>query len=158
MTRLPALVLLLLATPLRAQVAPADTAGLGRLRETWIAAYDAGDGAAMEDLYVDDAVRMPYDAPAQVGKRAILDGYAASFARRAMTRDLHFDVAEVEVAGDLAVERGAYREIMRPKSGGPRVLIEEGKYVTLAARGPDGAWRYRWSIFNRDAPAHPLEE
>lgn len=59
--------------------------------------------------------------------------------------------------GAGALERGHYVETLEPREGG-RSLIERGKYVALARRMPDGAWRYEWSIFNRDGPAVPIEE
>lgn len=132
--------------------------GLERLRAAWTRAYEAGDAAALADLYTADAVRMPYDAPSQHGREAIVSAYGASFAGRAFDPAITLTPdAPPEVRGDLAIERGTYREILRARQG-PQVLVEEGKYVSAARREPDGRWRYAWSIFNRDAPARPLTE
>ena len=131
-----------------------DTAGLARLRQVWTDAYTAGDAAAMKALYTDDAVRMAYDAPAQVGIDQILAGYVTSFARRVFQPTLSLRSAELWVLDTLALERGTYHEVLRAE--GRKSLVEEGKYVVVARRGADGQWRYVWSIFNRDAPARPL--
>lgn len=126
------------------------------LRAAWTDAYQAGDVAALADLYTADAVRMPYDAPQQVGRDAVLDAYAAGFARRAFDPTIALTPDAIERRADVVLERGRYREILRSRRG-PRVLVEEGKYVSLIRRGEDGRWRYAWSMFNRDAPARPLE-
>ncbi|MGE0353940.1 MAG: SgcJ/EcaC family oxidoreductase [Gemmatimonadales bacterium] len=123
---------------------------LDGLRERWIQAYQTGDSVAMADLYVVDAVRMPYDAPAQVGRPAILNAYGASFQRRTLIPTISLVPDEVHGIGDRAAERGHYHEQLRSRDG-QRSLVEEGTYVALLRREPDGRWRYEWSIFNRDA-------
>lgn len=124
-------------------------ASVAALREAYLKAYNDGDADAMDVLYVDDAVRMPYDAPAQVGRATIVAGYRATFAARRMVPTLRFVVEGSLATGAQVVERGRYHEEMVPKSGGAH-LVEEGKYVTVMARGRDGRWRFVWSIFNRD--------
>jgi uncharacterized protein (TIGR02246 family) len=155
--RLPSIVLLaaiLIARPEPgAAQAPAEAA-IARLRATYVAAYDRGDAGAMVPLYAEDAVRMPYDAVEQVGCDAIVAGYRTTFAKRAFDPALRLVPASVRVAGDQAVERGAYVEVLTPKAGG-RTLVERGKYVAVVIRTADGSWRYLWSIFNRDGPAKP---
>ena len=146
------LALALGASPARSQAGPETTGppGLDSLRAAYLAAYDRGDASAMQNLYVPTAVRMPYDAPAQEGREAILAYYRQSFSRRRVDPTLTFTVGRVSVIGDLAVERGRYREEWRPRSGRPP-RVELGKYVTIARRGEDGRWRYDTSIFNRNA-------
>lgn len=130
--------------------APADTAGLGRLRDDWTRAYEAGDADAMVDLYVPDAVRMPYDAPAVEGREAIVEAYRASFATRRLVPDIELVPVDVEVLGDAAIERGRYHEVLASADGAVR-YVEDGKYVSVARRGIDGRWRFSISVFNRDA-------
>jgi uncharacterized protein (TIGR02246 family) len=124
--------------------------GLDDLRAAYLAAYNAGDASAMEDLYVAEAVRMPYDAPEQDGRDAVLAYYRSSFANRRFRPTLRLTAGATEIRDDLAMERGAYVEILEPPNGGAS-LTERGKYVTLAREDEDGKWRYVWSIFNRDA-------
>jgi hypothetical protein len=99
----------------------------------------------MTGLYTDDATRTPYDAQQEEGRAAVLAGYAAAFSRRQYDRAITLSAEEGRGAGPLP--GGAAVEKRPPK------LLEEGNYVTLAERGGDGVWRYRWSIFNRDALA-----
>ena len=136
--------------------------GLDRLRADWTAAYEAGDADAMVDLYVEDAVRMPYDAPAVEGREAIVAAYRASFAGRRLFPEIDLVALDVEVLGVLGfdrvslttfytvIERGRYNEVLTSRDGSVRI-IEDGKYVSVARRGEDGRWRYAISIFNRDA-------
>jgi len=130
---------------------PESVLGLDHLRADWTAAYEAGDADAMVDLYVEDAVRMPYDAPAVEGREAIVAAYRASFAGRRLFPDIDLVALDVEVLGDTAIERGRYHEVLTSWDGSTRI-VEDGKYVSVVRRGADGRWRYAISIFNRDAP------
>jgi uncharacterized protein (TIGR02246 family) len=123
--------------------------GMDRLTRAWTAAYERGDSAAMAELYVEDAVRMPYDARAQQGRNAILAAYGRSFRSRTVTPSIVLTRAELEVHGDMAVERGTYAEELGGAGG--LTLLENGTYMTLARRDASGTWRYDWSTFNRDA-------
>ncbi len=140
--------------PAPAQGSRADTTGLTRLRDAYVAAYNGGNSAAMEGLYTADAVRMPYDAPAQVGHDAILVYYRGAFAQRRFDPTLRLIPASVRVEGNLATERGTYIEVLKPKRGGS-ALVERGKYVAVLSKDDRGEWRYVWSIFNRDSPLAP---
>jgi ketosteroid isomerase-like protein len=118
------------------------------LRDAFIAGYNAGNVAALERLYVNDAVRMVCDVPAQRGRSEIVEALRRSFSGRRADVQLALQADEVHVAGDMAMERGSYHEVWKPLSGGSP-HTETGKYVTLARR--DAGWRYVWSIFNRDS-------
>lgn len=127
-----------------------DSSGLASLREMYISAYNRGDAGAMRSLYVVDAVRMPYDAPAQEGRGSILASYRKAFASRRLLPTLSLNVDELLVRGDVAVERGHYREEFRSLSR-EIMHVERGKYMAVARKGADGGWRYEASIFNRDS-------
>jgi uncharacterized cupin superfamily protein/ketosteroid isomerase-like protein len=128
---------------------------LDRLRERWSRAYEEGDSVTLAGLYTADVVRMPYDAEEQVGRDAVMAGYASSFRSRGFLPDIELVPDEVRLVGEVVVERGDYQEILHPRNGG-RALVEEGKYVSMARRDPVGEWRYSLSIFNRDGPARPV--
>lgn len=139
--------------PLFAQsgTAPPDTAGLGRLRDAWTAAYQQGRADDMRDLYTEDAVRMPYDAPSVEGRTAIVAAYEAAFTGRGATPRIALSPVDVLDRDGVVVERGDYDEQWLGPDGTVR-YSEIGKYVSIARRGDDGRWRYEISIFNRDAP------
>lgn len=135
--------------------AGADSTGLAVLRGAFVAAYNAGLVGPLESLYTSDAVRLPYDAVTQVGRTAIVEGFRVSFGRRTHDPELALSVVDLRVVNGLAIERGTYHEVLRPRGAG-RTLVEDGKYVSVARRNPSGNWQYFWSIFNRDGPAKPV--
>lgn len=128
-----------------------DHPGLAALRASWIDAYEASDTAGMADLYVADAVRMPYDAPAVEGRDAILAAYGVQFESRQLYPRIDLIPESVLVVGAIAIERGRYDETLTSRDKSVRIR-EIGKYVSVARLGDDGRWRFATSIFNRDAP------
>jgi uncharacterized protein (TIGR02246 family) len=132
-----------------ARDAEVDVTGIQRVREAHVAALNAGDVDAWVSLFTEDGVQMPPNAPANVGReairawsRAFLGAFRAAFA---------LTVAEVQVAGDWAFERGAYRITLTPKAGG-EAIRDLGKYITLYRRDSGGAtWRIARDIWNTDA-------
>lgn len=148
-----AILTLLVVMPAQAQAQAAraeDMIALDSLRVRWTRAYEAADERAMVPLYHDDAVRMAYDAPAVVGADAILAEYRRAFAARQLVPQIVLTAHEVELAGDIAVERGSYHEVLRARQG-DFSITEDGKYVSMMRRHADGSWKFVWSIFNRDA-------
>ncbi|MEX2152707.1 MAG: DUF4440 domain-containing protein [Gemmatimonadaceae bacterium] len=125
---------------------------LDALRAGFVRGYKAGDAGLLQPLYLPDAVRMMYDRPAQNGSAAIVAALRQSFGSRRAVVDLRLTPEDLRLAGDLAVERGAYHEVWTPHNGSAP-YVETGKYVTVA-RHNDG-WKYLWSIFNRDSAPPP---
>lgn len=79
------------------------------------------------EVYADDVISMPADQPPLRGKaavRAMWEGLLRDF-----TIDSSVSVEEIEVSGDWAFERGAYRMKLTPNGGG--APIQE-----------DGSWKY----------------
>jgi ketosteroid isomerase-like protein len=131
-----------------------DERALTALRAAFMRAYDAGDSATIAGLYIPDAVRMPYDAPAKTGSVAVAADLASQFRTRRFTPTLTLFADELHVSGEWALERGRYHEVQTPKASPANVRAEDGKYVAVYRRASSG-WRFAWSIFNRDAPARP---
>ena len=123
---------------------------LDRLREAHVAALNAGDGDAWAACFSADAVQMPPNFAANVGADAIrgwsggmLDAFSAEFS---------LSPEEVQLTGDdWAFERGSYAITLTPKGGGDPIQ-DDGKYITLYQRQPDGAWRMARDIWNTNNP------
>lgn len=81
-----------------------DLAAIKQIPADWQAAVHAGDAAAIADLFADDAIVMPSNAPAIVGKEAIQSADQPYFDR--FTVKQTSDQVEVEIAGDWALDRG----------------------------------------------------
>ena len=144
---------LLIGVPAAAQqkAAPADVAAVRAAIEgvnaQWAAAAMRGDAAAIAAQYTEDAIIMGPGAPAATGRAVIQAGVAEMPA----ILEPRLTVAEVEVLGTTAIERGTFH--MKFAMPGQAPLTDDGKYIVVWKRGSDGTWRRHREIFNSDLPA-----
>jgi ketosteroid isomerase-like protein len=110
----------------------------------WDQEYNSGDIDALMDLYHDDVVSIPPGLPALVGKQALRADFEAFF--EAYTATHQTTIAELEITGDLAVERATYTwsANARDGSGG---FSETGRHIVIRKR-VNGAWKVLWEIWN----------
>ena len=123
------------------------------VRETHVAALNARDAAAWAGVFTEDAVQMPPNAPANVGK-ANITSWAEGFLR-AFRAEFSLSVTELQVAGDRAFESGAYSIALTP-DGDSRPIEDVGKYITVYQRLPAGAWAVARDIWNSDQPLRAI--
>ena len=105
-------------------------------------AYRAGDADAVAAGFAEDCWQMPPHAPPLVGREAVRQFWAAATRWGRWHFDL--DAQELIVAGDIAVERGAYR--LRVEAGveappGFESQEDSGHYLVVWRRDADGEWR-----------------
>lgn len=130
--------------------APAeDVAAIRANSANYEAAVNAGDVAALAGLHSDDAIRMPPNEAAVVGKEAIESWHQAGFDQ--FSTKLTVSPAEVDVADGWAYARGAYTITQTPKAGGEQ-RKDAGKYLVIYKRQPDGSWKVHRAIWNSDQP------
>lgn len=153
MRRITSLVLFLGAPVLACQPAAgplseADVAALRGMGATYAQAVLAQDAAAVAVLYADDAVEMPPNVPARVGRAAIRAAYesppvpSSSFALTAV---------QIDGRGDLAYDRGTWTWTgVIP--GQAQSVADHGKYLAIARRQADGSWLWTAVIWNSDTP------
>lgn len=97
----------------------------------WEAALVAGDPAgSVEDVFTEDAVRLPANEPAVRGVAAIRQALSGSVA----LRSARFDLADLDVSGNLAYAAGTYSVSVT----GEEEL--SGKFLEVWKRTPAG-WR-----------------
>ncbi len=132
----------------------ADQAALGNVAEQYSAACGTGDAVALTALFTDDAVWMPPNQPAKVGKEVIEEQYRALFDQ--LTCELELNQEEIAVAGDWAFDRTTYTVTLSPKTEGEPVK-DRGKYINIYRRQPDGSWKIATHIWNSDLPAGGAE-
>jgi len=140
------------ATPEQAAApapAPADPAPINQLRNDFLAAYNAGDAAAIAALYAEDAVYQPDHGPAVEGRAAIQQYFEQVFATVDVTTQI--TPGETEIVGDMAHEHGTFMATATPKAGGDPMMTH-GKYLVIAERGADGVWRLVHDIDNSSDP------
>lgn len=127
----------------------ADVPAVKRLTEAWDAAWRAGDAQALAGLFTEDAVLMPQNQPAVMGKEAILALYRSLFEEVAVTGT--GEVLEIQVAGDWAIVRSIYGVSATPKAGGD-MITDTGKCIIILRRQRDTSWKIARLIANTDLP------
>jgi uncharacterized protein (TIGR02246 family) len=138
--------------PAAAPLAAEDIAAIRATDSAFASAMAAGGVAGLGLLYLPDAHLLPPDGPAIEGRDAIQQYFAGLLGAYQVTIAVNSD--EIEGRGDLAYARGHYTLEGSPKAGAPP-LREEGKFLEVLRRQPDGSWRLAadmWSPNGR-APA-----
>ena len=120
------------------------------------AAFNQRDAAALGDVFAEDAVLLPPNAPAVTGRRAIEDGFEAGFESTSSEGALKMKLTytETESTGDLGYKSGTYT--MTDAEGAE---IDRGHLLEVWKRGDDG-WKIYRESYNSDRPppATPLSE
>lgn len=115
-----------------------------------LAAYRARDAGSVVAGYAPDAAVIVAGQPPAVG----LDSIRAAVER--ITSDPAFSISlenrKTAVGGDLAYTRGLYR-ITYSEPGSGRTAHEEGQYLTVFRRQPDGSWKVAEDVAARGATA-----
>ena len=81
------------------------------------------------------------------GRAAIVDGFKQLSEAVTLTAAA-FNIDDVMIAGDMAVETGTYTMSMTPKGGKP--MDDKGKYITVWKRQADGSWKVERDINSTD--------
>ncbi len=132
-----------------ASTTEADVEAINQLPATFAAALNAGDLDGIMAGFTDDAVRMPPNAPAIIGKESIRSLMQTNLEQN--TYQLDNPPEEVQVSGDLAFARGTYTVTVTPKAGGESIQ-REGKYLVIFQKQADGSWKIARDIWNSDNP------
>lgn len=132
-----------------APLSDADLAAIRANDSAFAAAATAGDVDGVVATYAADGSLLPPNAPAIKGAdgiRQFWGGFMTAFA-------LKMEVAETEIsgAGDLAYVVGRYSFTATPKAEGAG-FTDQGKFVEVYKRQPDGGWKYAVDIYNSDLP------
>jgi uncharacterized protein (TIGR02246 family) len=126
-----------------------DVEVINRLHEEGLAAVNAGDVARIMNLWTEDALRMPPNEPAAIGKASIEAQYRAMFDE--LTTDLHVQTETTDVSGNWAYSRWTCAGTLAPKAGGKPVR-EEFKCVDIFRKQQDGTWKMTLHIWNGNEP------
>lgn len=131
---------------LKKKMIDADLESIKQVREAHVAAVNHGDVDAWMAQYAEDAVQMPPNRSANIGRRKIRP-WADDFLRPFRSAAYALLVDEVQVAGDWAFERGSYKITLTNKERGGSVQ-DIGKYITIYQRQPGGGWAMARDIWN----------
>jgi uncharacterized protein (TIGR02246 family) len=127
-----------------------DITAIKEIFNKYTVAANTGDFDLWISLWADDAVRMPPDTPAQIGKEQIREAMKPAYDQMNFIITIHIE--EAKVYGDLGLTRCTYTLKMTPKAGGETITMPDGKALTLYERQSDGSWKIIYDCFNSNAP------
>lgn len=135
-----------------AALSASDSAGIATTDSAFQVAVNSGDAAAVAAVYAGDASLLPPNLPVQRGRNAIrafwaglLDAYTVKF-------EISPDM--IEGRADLAYNMGRYRFTAVPKAKSATGIADEGKFVDILKKQPDGTWKYVVDIYNSNLAPH----
>jgi ketosteroid isomerase-like protein len=123
-----------------------DKASIQAEGQAWVEAFKARDWDTISELYAEDAVLLPANAPMLVGRDAIKEDYAAL---PPMT-DQIVEQLEIDGQDDLAFVLGILSFSILIEGQGP--VRVKGKYLEIWKKYPDGRWKIIRDIWNTDHP------
>ena len=120
------------------------------------AALNTSDFEKFMSLYADDAIEIPPNKPAQIGKEAIRSSIQQFFDE--VTCQEEDIVKNIHVSGDLAVAHVIYSGVATPKAGG-ELRKGKGNIIMVFEKQSDGVWKRTYTIYSNELLDSPtLEE
>jgi ketosteroid isomerase-like protein len=144
----PALLIVAVAgcSPSQEEFTEADAQALRAMSGQFTTAHLAGNWTGFDSILAEDVVFLPPNATAVEGRQAVV-GFLQAFPRlSAFTAT----VTDLGGSGNLAFARGTYTFTTAPDSGAP--MTDQGKFLAIHRRFPDGIWRITKDIWNSDLP------
>ena len=137
------------AAPLTA----ADMAAIRAADSSFVAAANAGDVDALTAVYARDASLLPPNLPPQKGHTAIRSFWGGFLNAYAVKFEIESDT--IEGRGDLAYNMGRFRFTAVPKARSNPGVADEGKFLEVLKKQPDGSWKYLVDMYSSNlAPQH----
>ena len=124
----------------------ADISAIHAASDEWVATYNKNDWDALAKLFAAEAIMMPPNSPAVMGRAAI----SAWEAEYETGFQIAFDVQQIKGEGNLAYVRGRSCVFIPLETGGYGVDV--GKYLEVRRKNEDGEWLIVSDAFNSDAP------
>lgn len=131
------------------QLADHDRAQLKALTVRWETAANSHDWNALGATYTPDAVLLPPNGPAIVGR----DNIKNFFAGFPPFSDMSLKLLEIDGDGDVAYVRGAYTMTIHIPNA--NAIHEVGKYLEIRRKQSDGSWLISRDMYSSDIPAAP---
>jgi uncharacterized protein (TIGR02246 family) len=116
--------------------------------------FNAGDYDGMFKLYRDDVVILSPGQPDIVGKQAWRTGLDAL--PKGVVMQMRFDTQELEIAGDMAYERGTFVIEAKDAKADAFAPVVKARHVHIFKRDADGSWKGWRLIENSADPATAL--
>ena len=111
-------------------------------------AFNAGDPAAIAEMYTKDALVLMPETPLYKGRKGVKAQVQAGL--DAGWRNIKFKAIKSGSDGDLAFNIGTVS--VDAVAGGKKSKVK-GKYLDVYRRGSDGSWKIIATMFNPDKAA-----
>ena len=111
-------------------------------------AINTGKAADAAATYAEDAMILPPGSDVITGRAAIKEYFAAWIALK--PTDFKLTTVEVEVHGDIAIERGTYSMKLTPP-GATAPVPDNGKYLVVWKKQSDGSWKDYREAYNSNS-------
>ena len=135
----------------------ADAQAIRSTEAEWVQAFASKDADRVAAFYAEGASLFLPDAPVINGRAAIAAAFKPLLADKNFSLTFASTKVEVAKSSDLGYSQGTYTmTVTAPKS--KKVLEENGKYVTVFQKQPDGSWLAVADIINEDAPPAPVKK
>jgi ketosteroid isomerase-like protein len=131
----------------------ADAKALRDLEAARMKSAIARDLEAFAAFYADDASILTPNLPILTGKQPIKDGLKPMLSDPQFSMTLLPARVEVSKSGDLAFTQGPYKMSFSDIRGNK--FEDEGKYLTVWRKLPDGTWKVVEDTMNSDLPLPP---
>jgi uncharacterized protein (TIGR02246 family) len=134
-----------------AATSTADREAIDRGHQAVLAALRANDCNALVPLLTDDVVFSPPNTPDAAGPEGVR-AWCEPMVTQMKITGVTVTGREVTVAGDWAIEHGAFEWTVVPAAGGPEQR-EQGRFLAIWRRLADGSWKLSRDIWNSSVPA-----
>jgi uncharacterized protein (TIGR02246 family) len=131
----------------------ADAKAIKDVEAAMMKSATAKDVDAFVAFYTDDASILSPNAPIFTGKQAIKEGIKPMLSDPQFSLTLMPTHVEVSKSGDLAFSQGPYKMSFSDVRGNK--FEDEGKYLTVWRKLPDGKWKVVEDTMNSDLPLPP---
>jgi uncharacterized protein (TIGR02246 family) len=136
-----------------AALSDSDLAAIRATDSLFAAAANAGNVDGVTAVYASDGSLLPPNLPPQKGRNAIRAFWAGFLNAYTVRFEIGSDA--IEGRGDLAYNVGHYRFTAVPKAKGDPGVADEGKFVEILKKQPDGSWKYLVDMYSSNlAPQH----
>ena len=132
---------------------PDDAKAIREAESARTRAATSKDLEAFVAFYTDDASVLTPNAPIFTGKQPIKDGLKPMLADPQFSLILMPTRVEISKSGDLAFTQGPYKMTFSDIRGNK--FEDEGKYLTVWRKLPDGTWKAVEDTMNSDLPLPP---
>lgn len=120
-----------------------------KVNQKYLEFYNSGNYEGVASLHTKDAVVMPPNVPARIGKDQIM--LAIKEEVDMGFTDLKFIENDIKIFGTLAYDEGSYSLNVKSEKG-EVIDNDSGKYLVVWEKQNDGSWLMKKDIWNSDLP------